>query len=75
MVHLNPAEAGEGRITCRIGCVPDNDVDIDILDNGDGTVSIVYTPTKPGDYALEIKFGGKPIPNGNIVQKVGLFYN
>ena len=68
--HTTLAEAGEGQITCRIGCLSDDDVDIDILDNGDGTVSVVYTPNTAGEYAIEIKFGGKPVPGGSFVQKV-----
>ncbi|ESO10099.1 hypothetical protein HELRODRAFT_72745 [Helobdella robusta] len=69
-INLDPSKAGDGQVTCRINSLSDDDVDIDILDNGDGTMSIVYTPTKPGDYALEIKFGGKPVPDGKFVQKV-----
>lgn len=39
-------------------------VDIDIEDNGDGTVNIYYTVADAGDYTLSIKFGGQPIPDG-----------
>jgi len=39
-------------------------VDIDIEDNGDGTVSIYYTVADAGDYTLSIKFGGQPVPDG-----------
>ena len=73
VINIDPSDAGEGRVTCRIGSTSDSDVDIDILDNGDGTVSVVYTPRKPGAYALEIKFGGKTIPNGKFTQNVSLF--
>ena len=67
----NATEAGDGQITSRIRCLSGDDVSMDILDNGDGTISIVYTPTTPGDYAVEINFGGKPVPKGSFVQKVG----
>lgn len=40
------------------------DVDIDIQDNGDGTVDIYYTVADAGEYTLSIKFGGQPIPDG-----------
>jgi len=46
-------------------------VDIDIVDNGDGTVSLMYTPRIPGAYTLNIKFGGQPVPDGQILQQVG----
>lgn len=39
-------------------------VDIDIEDNGDGTVNIYYTVADAGDYTLSIKFGGQPVPDG-----------
>lgn len=39
-------------------------VDIDIEDNGDGTVNIYYTVADAGEYTLNIKFGGQPVPNG-----------
>jgi len=69
VINLDTSEAGQGRITCRIGSNAESDVDIDIVDNGDGTVSIIYTPRKPGAYTLEIKFGGKTIPNGIFTQQ------
>lgn len=39
-------------------------MDIDIEDNGDGTVNIYYTVADAGDYTLNIKFGGQPVPEG-----------
>lgn len=47
-------------------------VDIDIEDNGDGTVSIYYTVADAGDYTLAIKFGGQPVPNGVYTFTVSL---
>ena len=70
MITVNASEAGPGNLTCRISTAGDSDVDIDIVDNGDGTISIVYTPRAPGAYQINIKFGGQPVPNGNFTQKV-----
>ena len=72
MINLDTSEAGQGRITCRIGSNVESDVDIDIVDNGDGTISVMYTPRKPGAYTLEIKFGGQTIPDGTFTQQVTL---
>ena len=47
-----------------------NDVDIDIVDNGDGTVSLLYTPRVPDAYTINIKFGGQPVPKGKFTQQV-----
>lgn len=72
VIKLDPSQAGEGQITCRIDSKADNDVDIEIIDNGDGTVNIAYTPKKPGAYNTDIKFGGKTIPDGKFTQQVSL---
>lgn len=72
VININTEEAGYGNVTCRIHSNTGSDVDIDIVDNGDGTVSVMYTPRVPGAYTLNLKFGGQPIPNGTITQQVKL---
>lgn len=32
------------------------------LDNNDGTCTVEYVPTKPGDYDIVIKFADEDIP-------------
>lgn len=49
-------------------------VDIDIEDNGDGTVNIYYTVADAGDYTLSIKFGGQPIPEGFYTFTVSYYF-
>lgn len=46
-----------------------SDVDIDIIEK-DGFFDIFYVLNDPGDYDLDIKFGGKNIPDGNYSVKV-----
>ena len=70
VININTAEAGYGNVTCHIHSTSGCDVDIDIVDNGDGTVSLMYTPRLPGAYTLNIKFGGQPVPDGQILQQV-----
>lgn len=41
-----------------------SDLDINIVDNGDGTVNIYYSVKDADDYTINIKFGGQPIPGG-----------
>ena len=50
-------------------------VDIDIEDNGDGTVNIYYTVADAGDYTLSIKFGGQPIPEGFYTFTVSRYFS
>lgn len=40
------------------------DLDIDIVDNGDNTVSIYYSIRDAGEYTINIKFGGQTVPGG-----------
>ena len=70
VININTADAGYGNVTCHIRSTSGSDVDIDIVDNGDGTVSILYTPRLPGAYTLNIKFGGQPVPKGQFTQQV-----
>ena len=70
VININTADAGYGNVTCHIRSTSGSDVDIDIVDNGDGTVSILYTPRLPDAYTLNIKFGGQPVPKGQFTQQV-----
>ncbi|XP_031833924.1 filamin A protein cher isoform X4 [Nomia melanderi] len=64
-ITIDTMNAGRGAVTCRIKSTSGSEVvDIDIEDNGDGTVSIYYTVADAGDYTLSIKFGGQPVPGG-----------
>ena len=74
VIQLDTGAAGQGNVTCRIHSNADSEVDIDIVDNGDGTVSLLYTPRVPGAYTLNIKFGGQPVPQGEIKQQVSVVF-
>jgi filamin len=65
-------EAGPGAVTCRIRSTLGNDLDIDIVDNEDGTFNLFYTPHNPGNYVIKIKFGGQDIPGGDFVVTVSV---
>ena len=72
VINIGRSEAGLGHVTCRIGSNADSDVDVAIVDNGDGTVSAQYTPRKVGAYTLDINFGGNTIPHGKFTHIVSL---
>lgn len=66
-VTVNANEAGNGAITCHItSSNTSGDVDIHVEDNGDGTFSVFYSVKEKGDYSINIKFGGNPVPGGSF---------
>ncbi|BFZ08117.1 hypothetical protein BsWGS_11156 [Bradybaena similaris] len=71
IITVDAAQAGVGKVTCRIRSPSGSDIDIDIIDQGDGTFSISFTPQFPGPYTIEIKFGGELVPNGAYTVQVG----
>lgn len=69
-ITVDTHEAGPGAVTCRIRSAVGNDLDIDLVDNEDGTFNVYYTPHNPGNYVIKIKFGGQDIPGGDFVVTV-----
>ena len=69
-ITVDTHEAGPGAVTCRIRSTLGNDLDIDIVDNEDGTFNVFYTPHNPGNYVIKIKFGGQDVPGGDFVVTV-----
>lgn len=61
---MDASQAGDGKVTCRIRSPSGNDIDIDIVENPDGTFSILFTPQMMGAYTINIKFGGQSVPGG-----------
>ena len=70
IITLDVSFAGSGNVTCNINSPHGSDVNIDIIDNHNGIISVVYFPQLPGVYVIHLKFGGQPIPNGQFSQKV-----
>ena len=69
-ITVDASMAGTGKVTCRIKSQSGTELDIDIIENQDGTFNIVFTPNVEGDYTINIQFGGEPIPEGNYVIQV-----
>lgn len=63
--------AGIGRITCQVTNTKNTSIKFEatVTENQDGTVTIKYTPTEPGVYTLDIKFGGVSVTDGLITQE------
>ena len=69
-INVDTHEAGPGAVTGRIRSTLGNDLDLDIVDNEDGTFNLFYTPYNPGNYVIKVKFGGQDIPGGDFVVTV-----
>ncbi|XP_053682434.1 filamin-A isoform X2 [Sabethes cyaneus] len=68
-VAVDAREAGTGAVTCKIVSHSEaSDVDLEVIEK-DGFFDIFYTLKNPGDYDLDIKFGGQNIPNGTFTIK------
>lgn len=59
-------------MTCRIRSPQGSDIDIDIVENADGTFSLLFTPQIEGAYTISIKFGGQTVPGGEYDIQVGI---
>lgn len=44
-------------------------LDIDVIEK-DGFFDIYYVLSNPGDYDIDLKFGGQNVPNGSFAIKV-----
>jgi len=44
-------------------------------DNRDGSCTVEYLPTKPGDYDINIKFADRPIPGDSIHFHMNINYS
>lgn len=50
-------------MTCSV-CTPEGaELDVDVVENEDGTFDIFYTAPQPGEYVICVRFGGEHIPN------------
>ncbi|GIY01877.1 filamin-A [Caerostris darwini] len=69
-ITVKADEAGMGAVTCHItSSNTQGDVDIQVEDNGDGTFSIFYSVKETGNYTINVKFGGNPVPGGSFTMQ------
>ncbi|XP_030622681.1 filamin-C-like isoform X2 [Chanos chanos] len=63
VISVDTKAAGKGKVTCKV-LTPDGvELDLDVVENTDGTFDIYYTAPEPGKYVITIRFGGQHIPN------------
>lgn len=66
---MDAKAAGKGKVTCKVSAPDGTELDMDVVENSDGTFDIYYTAPEPGKYVITIRFGGQLIPNSpfNVV--------
>ncbi len=47
-----------------------SNAEIKMVDNPDGSITVNYTPLVPGDYLIQVKYKGKPMPGSPYTAKV-----
>ncbi|XP_037130542.1 filamin-A isoform X2 [Syngnathus acus] len=63
VITVDAKAAGKGKVTCTV-CTPEGaELDVDVVENEDGTFDIFYTAPQPGEYVICVRFGGEHIPN------------
>uniref|UniRef100_A0A8C1K5H7 Filamin C, gamma b (actin binding protein 280) n=1 Tax=Cyprinus carpio TaxID=7962 RepID=A0A8C1K5H7_CYPCA len=63
VITVDAKAAGKGKVTCKVSTPDGAELDVDVVENADGTFDIYYTAPEPGKYIITIRFGGEHIPN------------
>ncbi|XP_065146018.1 filamin-C isoform X1 [Paramisgurnus dabryanus] len=63
VITVDAKAAGKGNVTCKVSTPDGAELDVDVVENSDGTFDIYYTAPEPGKYVITIRFGGEHIPN------------
>uniref|UniRef100_A0A8C6NZL1 Filamin C n=1 Tax=Nothobranchius furzeri TaxID=105023 RepID=A0A8C6NZL1_NOTFU len=75
VITVDAKAAGKGKVTCKVLTPQGMELDMDVVENHDGTFDIYYTAPEPGKYVITIRFGGQNIPKSPfqvMVRKVQL---
>ncbi|KAF7253753.1 Filamin-C [Varanus komodoensis] len=62
VITVDAKAAGKGKVTCKVSTPDGAELDVDVVENHDGTFDIYYTAPEPGKYVITIRFGGELIP-------------
>uniref|UniRef100_A0A3Q3J7Y0 Calponin-homology (CH) domain-containing protein n=1 Tax=Monopterus albus TaxID=43700 RepID=A0A3Q3J7Y0_MONAL len=63
VITVDAKAAGKGKVTCKVSTPDGAELDVDVVENTDGTFDIYYTAPEPGKYIITIRFGGEHIPD------------
>uniref|UniRef100_A0A8C0UIT2 Filamin-C-like n=1 Tax=Cyanistes caeruleus TaxID=156563 RepID=A0A8C0UIT2_CYACU len=59
VITVDAKAAGQGKVTCKVSTPDGAELDVDVVENHDGTFDIFYTAPEPGKYVITIRFGGE----------------
>lgn len=62
VITVDSKAAGRGKVTCKVLTPQGMELDMNVVENHDGTFDIYYTAPEPGKYVITIRFGGQNIP-------------
>ncbi|NXR11400.1 FLNC protein, partial [Semnornis frantzii] len=71
VITVDAKAAGQGKVTCKVSTPDGAELDVDVVENHDGTFDIYYTAPEPGKYVITIRFGGEHVPNSPFHVMVG----
>ncbi|NWV02632.1 FLNC protein, partial [Ptilonorhynchus violaceus] len=71
VITVDAKAAGQGKVTCKVSTPDGAELDVDVVENHDGTFDIFYTAPEPGKYVITIRFGGEHVPNSPFHVLVG----
>ncbi|TNN51674.1 Filamin-C [Liparis tanakae] len=63
VITVDAKAAGKGKVTCKVSTPNGAELDVDVVENVDGTFDVYYTAPEPGKYVITIRFGGEHIPH------------
>ncbi|XP_039529536.1 filamin-B isoform X2 [Pimephales promelas] len=63
VLNVDCTEAGPGQLTLEAESDSGAKAKTEVLDNKDGTYTVTYVPLTAGMYTLQLKYGGKTVPN------------
>lgn len=69
---MDAKAAGKGKVTCKVQTPQGMELDMDVVENHDGTFDIYYTAPEPGKYVITIRFGGQNIPKSPFHVQVSI---
>ncbi|CAF95123.1 unnamed protein product, partial [Tetraodon nigroviridis] len=74
VITVDAKAAGKGKVTCKVTTPDGAELDVDVVENADGTFDVYYTAPEPGKYVITIRFGGENIPNSpfHVVVEKGI---